>query len=139
MRTAGLRRSVARPGESGRRAVTNFRTLERLADASLVSVRLETGRTHQIRVHFSAAGHPVLGDRVYGPREGDGGLAGRQMLHARRLGFPHPVTGRPIAAEAPLPPDFEEALEALRSRKKKRPGSAGPQETPRRGKPTRGR
>lgn len=138
VRTAGLRRSVARPGESGRRAVTRFRTLERLAHASLVSVRLETGRTHQIRVHFSAAGHPVLGDRVYGLREAGGGPASRQMLHARRLGFPHPVTGRPIAVEAPLPPDFEETLEQLRARKK-RPGSAGPQKPPGKGRATRER
>ncbi len=135
--TAGLRRSVARPGEPGRRAVTHFRTLERLADASLVSVRLETGRTHQIRVHFSAAGHPVLGDRVYGPR-GDGGPAPRQMLHARRLGFPHPVTGRSVAAEAPLPADFEETLARLRSQKK-RPGKAGPQHSPGKGRSTRER
>ncbi len=138
VRTAGLRRSVARPGESGRRAVTHFRTLERIGDASLVSVRLETGRTHQIRVHFSAAGHPVLGDRVYGPRAADGGPAPRQMLHARRLGFPQPTTGRPVAAEAPLPADFEETLVRLRARKK-RPGSAGPLEPRRRGRTTRGR
>jgi 23S rRNA pseudouridine1911/1915/1917 synthase len=139
VRTEGLRRSVARPGEAGRRAVTHFRTLERLAAASLVSVRLETGRTHQVRVHFSAAGHPVLGDRVYGPREGDGGPARRQMLHARRLGFPHPVTGRLVVAEAPLPEDFEEALAALRSGQEKRPGSAGPRGSPGKGGARRGR
>jgi 23S rRNA pseudouridine1911/1915/1917 synthase len=139
VRTDGLRRSVARPGETGRRAVTHFRTLERLAEASLVSVRLETGRTHQVRVHFSAAGHPVLGDRVYGPREGDGSPAARQMLHARRLGFPHPVTGRLVSAEAPLPEDFEALLAALRAGKKKRPGSAGPRGSPGKGGARRGR
>jgi len=125
VRTAGLRRSVARTGESGRRAVTRFRTLERLTGASFVSVRLETGRTHQIRVHFSAAGHPVLGDRVYGPRVAARGGPPRQMLHARRLGFMHPSTGKPLAAEAPLPPDFEETLDALRA-PKKRSGPARP-------------
>src|SRR6266496_845786 len=63
------RRGVARPGEQGRRAVTHYRTVEQFAGAALVSVSLETGRTHQIRVHFAAAGHPVLGDRVYRPRD----------------------------------------------------------------------
>src|SRR5207302_10396847 len=69
VREPGLRRSVARPGQKGTRAVTRFRTVERLAGATRVSVRPGTGRTHQIRVHFSAAGHPILGDRVYGLRE----------------------------------------------------------------------
>ena len=76
----------------GGSAVTHYRTLERLPGASLVAARLETGRTHQIRVHFSAAGHPVLGDRVYGPRDAEH-EAPRQMLHASTLGFPHPVDG----------------------------------------------
>jgi 23S rRNA pseudouridine1911/1915/1917 synthase len=128
VREPGLRRRVAKPGQEGRRAVTHYRTLERLPGASLVAARLETGRTHQIRVHFSAAGHPVLGDRVYGPRDA-GFEAPRQMLHARTLGFPHPATGRRVAAESPLPADFRETLEALRERQKKRPGArAGPQE-----------
>lgn len=127
VRTAQLRRTVAKPGQAGRRAVTRFRTLERLPGASLVSIRPETGRTHQIRVHFSAAGHPVLGDRVYGARRQ--GVAPRQMLHARRLGFPHPRSGEPVAAESPLPEDFVRVLEALRGAKKKRPGKAGPPRT----------
>lgn len=135
VRSADLRRGVARPGETGRRAVTHFRTLERFAGASLVSVRLETGRTHQVRVHFSAAGHAVLGDRVYGPRTPPPGAPERQMLHARRLAFTHPSTGRTVAAEAPLPADFEAALAALRARKTKRPGSAGPREIRDSGKP----
>jgi 23S rRNA pseudouridine1911/1915/1917 synthase len=130
VREPGLRRSVARRGEQGRRAVTHFRTLEKLPDVSLVAARLETGRTHQIRVHFSAAGHPVLGDRVYGPRDAEH-AAPRQMLHARTLGFPHPVTGRRVAAESPLPEDFSTTLEAIRirsrsqspSRQTKRPGA----------------
>lgn len=124
VREAGLRRSVARAGQEGRRAVTRYRILERFGvAAALVSIRPETGRTHQIRVHFSAAGHPVLGDRVYGNAK----LAPRQMLHARRLGFPHPRTGEPVFAESPVPEDFEKTLSALQA-KKKRPGNAGPQE-----------
>jgi 23S rRNA pseudouridine1911/1915/1917 synthase len=123
VRETGRRRSVARPGEAGRRAVTHFRTLERLPGASLVLARLETGRTHQIRVHFSAAGHPVMGDRVYGPRDAEH-QAPRQMLHARTLGFSHPVTGRRVAAESPLPEDFEATLAALRERKTKRPDAS---------------
>ena len=128
VREPGLRRRVAKPGQAGRRAVTHYRTLERLPGASLVAARLETGRTHQIRVHFSAAGHPVLGDRVYGPREaGPEDLgAPRQMLHARTLGFPHPSTGRRVSAESPLPEDFAAALAALRAGKTKRPGGVAP-------------
>jgi 23S rRNA pseudouridine1911/1915/1917 synthase len=131
------RRGVARPGEQGKRAVTRYRAIERLAGATLVSVELETGRTHQIRVHFAAAGHPVLGDRVYGrsrearvkSRESKLPESPRQMLHARRLGFPHPRTGKPVRAEAPLPEDFVAALEDLRRRsevedKKKAPRGA---------------
>jgi 23S rRNA pseudouridine1911/1915/1917 synthase len=140
VRQPGLRRSVARAGQQGRRAVTRYRTVERLATAALVSIRPETGRTHQIRVHFSAAGHPVVGDRVYGSPAGSA-AAPRQMLHARRLGFPHPQTGEPVAAEAPLPADFEKVLASLRARKK-RPGKAGPpqkQEKPIAGKARRER
>jgi 23S rRNA pseudouridine1911/1915/1917 synthase len=118
VRDAGdRRRGTAKPGQSGRRAVTRYRVLERLGRATLVSIELETGRTHQIRVHFAAARHPVLGDPVYRPR----GLAPaplevpRQMLHARRLGFAHPRTGQLVAAESPLPEDFAKALKALRS------------------------
>ncbi len=126
VREPGLRRSIARPGQEGRRAVTRYRTVENLGNAALVSIRPETGRTHQIRVHFSAGGHPILGDRVYG-RPGTGAKAApRQMLHARRLGFPHPKTGENVSAEAPLPDDFEKVLSLLRA-KKKRPGKAGPQ------------
>lgn len=122
------RRGVARPGERGLSAVTRYKTVERLGRASLVSVHLETGRTHQIRVHFAAAGHPVLGDAVYGggrdsrseSREPPKGLppVARQMLHARRLGFTHPRTGAAVLCESPLPEDFEKALAHLRAKKK---------------------
>ncbi|HEY6930444.1 MAG TPA: RluA family pseudouridine synthase [Thermoanaerobaculia bacterium] len=123
------RRGIARPGEDGLRAVTHYRVLERLGGATLVSVKLETGRTHQIRVHFSAARHPVLGDAVYRRRDLPPPRVDppRQMLHARRLGFAHPRTGQPVRAESPLPEDFREVLVRLRAmpggeRKKKRPG-----------------
>ena len=107
------RRGTARRGEPGIRAVTHYRVLERRSDATLVSLRLETGRTHQIRVHVAALGHPVLGDAVYRPK----GLpphrleVSRQMLHARTLGFRH--GGRSIRAESPLPEDFRRAWEKL--------------------------
>ncbi len=119
-----LRRGIARPGQEGRRAVTRYRAIERFDGATLVSIEPETGRTHQIRVHFAAAGHPVLGDRVYGgagrgPRVGRRGFEPpRQMLHARRLGFAHPRTGEPVTSESPLPADFSVVLEALRRKKK---------------------
>ncbi len=124
VREPGLRRSVARPGQRGRAAVTGYRTLERFRGVALVSIRPETGRTHQIRVHFSAAGYPVLGDRVYGST--DSRLqAPRQMLHARSLGFAHPATGERVAVESPLPADFAAVLAALRARKKNGPAKPG--------------
>ncbi len=104
----------------GKRAVTHLRVKERLHGAALVRCRLETGRTHQIRVHLADAGMPVLGDPVYArtprdPRLRAAHLAlGRQALHASVLGFVHPVTGVPLRFEAPLPSDFRAALEALR-------------------------
>lgn len=113
-----LRRGVARPGEPGLSAVTHYAPLERFRRATLVSVRLETGRTHQIRVHFSAAGRPVIGDAVYRRRDGPPPpvAALRQMLHARTLGFAHPATGKLVRAESPLPADFQAVLEELRRR-----------------------
>jgi 23S rRNA pseudouridine1911/1915/1917 synthase len=117
VRDAGnRRRGVARPGQPGRRAVTRYRVLERLGLATFVAVELETGRTHQIRVHFAAARHPVVGDSVYRPRGASPPpiTAPRQMLHARRLGFAHPATGKPVSAESPLPQDFLEVLQTLR-------------------------
>jgi len=123
------RRAVARKGEPGKRAVTRYRVLQTLRGASLVAVRLETGRTHQIRIHFAAAGHPVLGDRIYGHPEAPTPFdVGRQMLHAHRLGVPHPRTGRMVRVEVPPPSDFSDALVALRSKhwpKKSAPGKPG--------------
>ena len=76
-------------------------------------MRLETGRTHQIRVHLAAIGHPVVGDRVYGRGGHELGLT-RQFLHAARLAFEHPITGRRIELDSPLPPDLVAALELAR-------------------------
>ena len=119
-----VRMAVAREGK-GKRAVTGFRVLERLRGATLVECRLETGRTHQIRVHMASLGHPILGDETYGPRRGDRdadpvllelltGLDG-VALHAAGLGFPHPATGRPVEFSSPLPDRIGCLLSHLRS------------------------
>ena len=100
-------------GGRGRRdAVTRFTVLETLPRAALLEVRLETGRTHQIRVHLAAIGHPVLGDARYG-RAGALGLE-RQFLHSVRLGLRHPFTGEELGFSSPLPSDLERALERAR-------------------------
>jgi 23S rRNA pseudouridine1911/1915/1917 synthase len=106
---------------AGKPAVTLYRVVERLHASALVEVDLLTGRTHQIRVHLAEAGFPLLGDALYGgTRKGDARLKavqavlGRQALHAARLAFPHPRTGKRRVFEAPLPADFREALQALR-------------------------
>jgi 23S rRNA pseudouridine1911/1915/1917 synthase len=99
---------------AGRRAVTHFRVAETFADASLLEVRLDTGRTHQIRVHCASIGHPVIGDPVYGRGVPSRGLA-RQALHAGRLSFPHPTTGAVMAFESPLPEDLRALVRRLRT------------------------
>jgi 23S rRNA pseudouridine1911/1915/1917 synthase len=99
--------------DSPRDAVTHFEVEELLARHALLRVRLETGRTHQIRVHLAAIELPVAGDPLYG-RPGDLGLE-RQFLHAARLAFPHPFTGEAIDVESTLPADLETALSAARS------------------------
>jgi 23S rRNA pseudouridine1911/1915/1917 synthase len=111
----GGRRRLARPGEPSRPARTHYRIEKRLGRASLLSLRLETGRQHQIRLHLSHAGHPILGDAVYG--RGRPALAGlripRLMLHAAHLGFDHPWTGVPVRVDSPLPEDFATLLQLL--------------------------
>jgi len=97
---------------AGRPAVTHFRVLGRAGGYTLARVRLETGRTHQIRVHFAALGYPVAGDAQYGRRPRPEGL-GRQFLHAAGLAFPHPADGRPLHFTSPLPPDLSAFLERL--------------------------
>ncbi len=98
--------------KNGRRAVTHWRVLGRYPGFTHVECRLETGRTHQIRVHMASIGHPLLGDTVYGARKPWPGLAG-QCLHARRLRFVHPRTGQPVELECPLPAWFEDVLRRL--------------------------
>jgi 23S rRNA pseudouridine1911/1915/1917 synthase len=99
--------------DSPREARTHFELREPLAHEALLLVSLETGRTHQIRVHMQAIGHPVLGDRAYGGPTRFG--LKRQFLHAARLAFPHPFTGEPIDVSSPLPEDLEAALELARA------------------------
>jgi 23S rRNA pseudouridine1911/1915/1917 synthase len=99
----------------GRSAVTHVRRLEVIGGFALVDVRLETGRTHQIRVHLEDVGFPVAGDPVYGGRRGDPLRVGRQFLHAWRLAFPHPEDGTEIVIESPLPTDLEAALGRARA------------------------
>ena len=95
-----------------REAVTHFEVERNLPGATLLRVRLETGRTHQIRAHLLAIGHPVIGDPEYGRGTGLPGL-GRQFLHARRLAFEHPVTGAAIDLASPLPDDLATVLQKL--------------------------
>lgn len=96
----------------GKRAVTHYRVLERFREYTYIECRLETGRTHQIRVHMSSIGHPVLGDKIYGPSRCPFELQG-QTLHAMVLGFLHPVTGEYLEFEAPLPDYFKQLLVTL--------------------------
>lgn len=105
----------------GKRAVTHVAVVERFALATYVRCRLNTGRTHQIRVHLAESGTPILGDSLYGPLPRSPVLAaltralGHQALHARLLGFTHPTTGEELRFEAPLPEDFRAALARLRA------------------------
>jgi 23S rRNA pseudouridine1911/1915/1917 synthase len=99
-------------GRGRRQAVTRFTVVEALSGAALLEVHLETGRTHQIRVHLAAIGHPLVGDPRYG-RPGGFGLA-RQFLHSARLGFRHPFTGDELDLRSPLPADLEAALARAR-------------------------
>ncbi|MEI5992230.1 RluA family pseudouridine synthase [Enterococcus termitis] len=99
--------------EGGKPAVTHFEVLERFEGYTLVQLQLETGRTHQIRVHMKYIGFPVAGDPLYGPRKT---LKGKgQFLHAEVLGFKHPTTGQMMVFEAPLPELFEKTLDQLRN------------------------
>ncbi|HEY4095016.1 MAG TPA: RluA family pseudouridine synthase [Baekduia sp.] len=109
-----VRTRISTDTDVPREARTHFEMLEALPATTLLRVKLDTGRTHQIRVHLQAIGHPVVGDPEYG-RAGLLGLQ-RQFLHAARLSFDHPVTGEPISIESPLPADLAAALERARGR-----------------------
>ena len=93
--------------EQGETAITHYRLIEERNGHSLVSLRLETGRTHQIRIHMKYLGYPLIGDYLYNP---DMEYIGRQALHSHRLSFTHPITGKPMEFTAPLPKDMEKVL-----------------------------
>ncbi|WP_027625010.1 RluA family pseudouridine synthase [Clostridium lundense] len=116
---------IYRPGEGsikrvvdnlGQRSITHYQVLENYSDASLVSLVLETGRTHQIRVHLSHLGYPLFGDALYGEQFDDSMYINRQALHANRLSFPHPRTGRIINLECGLPEDINNLINALKNK-----------------------
>lgn len=108
------RKKMASGVKNGKRAVTHYRVLERFQGYTYVECQLETGRTHQIRVHMASIHHPLLGDTVYGPAKDSHHLEG-QTLHAMVLGLIHPVTGEYLEVEAPLPEYFENLLKKFRA------------------------
>jgi len=108
-----LRQAVTQ--QNSKRAVTHYKVLERLGKFTHIEARLETGRTHQIRVHMSYIKHPLLGDFVYGPEKNPYGVQG-QMLHAKILGFVHPTTGEYMEFESDLPEEFRKTLEKMRNK-----------------------
>ncbi len=119
-RSATNRKKIAIvEGQRGKRAVTHWKRLEALRDSALVECRLETGRTHQVRVHMASIGHPLLGDPVYGRAGKTHGNVlkelgfHRQALHAAELGFTHPVTKNRLSFSSPMPPDIQELKRAL--------------------------
>lgn len=107
------RKKMAMNVRNGKDAVTHYKVLERFANATYVECRLETGRTHQIRVHMTSLGHPLLGDTVYGSSKNPYHLEG-QTLHAMILGFVHPITGELIECVSQIPEYFENLLSKLR-------------------------
>ena len=109
------RKKMSTHCKNGRDAVTHYKVLERFGDYTYIQCELETGRTHQIRVHMASIGHPLVGDEVYGPKKCPfKGLQG-QTLHARTLGIIHPTTGKYLEVNAPLPEYFIELLDRLRN------------------------
>lgn len=106
------RKKMAVNIKNGRRAVTHFRVLERFKDVTYIEVTLETGRTHQIRVHMSYIGYPIIGDTVYGRKNDRYGIDG-QALHAKKLGFIHPTREKYMEFESPLPEYFQNLLNQL--------------------------
>lgn len=106
------RKKMAAGVKNGKRAITHYRVLQRFRNHTYIECQLETGRTHQIRVHMASIGHPLLGDTVYGPAKNPLHLQG-QTLHAQVLGLIHPSTGEYLEVEAPLPEYFEKLLKSL--------------------------
>ena len=109
---ADRKKMAIRP--DGRQAVTPYQVLKPLRGCALIRARLETGRTHQIRVHMASIGHPVLGDPVYGPKKSPWPVKGGQLLHAAVIGFDHPVTGERLRFEAPPEARFLNWVERLK-------------------------
>ncbi len=114
-RHPGDRKKMAVNEKNGKRAVTHYTVLERFGQYTYIECRLETGRTHQIRVHMASIGHPLLGDTVYSGRKPPCHLEG-QVLHAMTIGFVHPGSGEYVEFETPLPDYFEKLLDRLRGK-----------------------
>ena len=104
--------------KNGKNAVTHFKVLERFNNYTLLEVKIETGRTHQIRVHLTEIGYPIVGDGVYSNGKNEWGIQG-QCLHAKSLKFKHPITGKELFIEAPLPEYFDKIISELKERKTK--------------------
>jgi 23S rRNA pseudouridine1911/1915/1917 synthase len=124
VRDRGDGRRGSGPSEEGQKAVTTIEVVEKLGDFTLVSCRLETGRTHQVRIHLGEHGTPLCGERVYdraihGKPLPDASGARRPLLHATFLAFDHPTTGQRVSWHAKLPKDMDEVLRKLRYHKKK--------------------
>ena len=98
--------------KNGKQAITHFKVLKRYSKYTLLEIKIETGRTHQIRVHMAEIGYPVVGDAVYSNGKNEFGIEG-QMLHAYKLKFMHPITNKHMELTAPLPQYFEEILKKL--------------------------
>ncbi len=124
------RKRMSTHTRKGRAAITRWKVIEWLNGFTLLEILPQTGRTHQIRVHLSSIGYPILGDPVYGKKNRDGSIQdsvlrecakrmGRQALHAHRLGFVHPRTGERVDFVAPVPKDFEEVLDCLEARRER--------------------
>ena len=109
------RKKMAVTSKNSKNAVTHFEVLERFCDYTYLTCRLETGRTHQIRVHLKYIGHPVLGDAVYGPKKNEFNLTS-QVLHAKMIGFVHPVTGDYMEFDSEIPDYFNDILNVLRNK-----------------------
>ena len=101
--------------KKGKEAITHFEVLEEYNEYTFLKVRIETGRTHQIRVHLSQIGYPVVGDMVYSNGKNPFGVQG-QLLHAAELEFHHPITNQTLKLEAPIPEEFDEVLKQLRNK-----------------------
>ena len=101
--------------KNGKEAITHFKVIQRFDKYTLLEVKIDTGRTHQIRVHLSEIGYPVIGDTTYSNGKNEFGIEG-QLLHARKLDFIHPITGKEMHLEANLPEEFENVLNELKNR-----------------------